>query len=146
MACKIIQLQNKSGENIHQTHRNMLNREKELRETYIDRASRSKSALWTCASKGRLLECILILPAINEVTMQPIACRVTHSIDPFVKIGEGRGIVVEFVEDRIDGNRVRLRTDSAVVSADSWEGHLWMRSSVNIHFEYARLAQLTWLE
>lgn len=88
MGCKIIQLQNKSGETIHQTHRNMLEQKKELRETYINRAGRGISALWTSASKGCLYECILILPAINKVTVQPIACRVTHSIDPFVKIGE----------------------------------------------------------
>lgn len=122
-----------------------LKERKELRGTYIDRTSRSISALRPSASKSCLFECVLIFPAINKVTVQPIACRVSHGIDPFVKVGERRGIIVKFVEYRIYGDWVRLGTDSAIVSADSGEGHLWIRSSVNIHSEYAWLVQLTWL-
>ena len=94
---------------------------------YIDRAGSSISTLGTLASVHGLSQCILITPAIEEVSMEPITGRVTHCVNQVLIISERRGVVVEFVEDWINGYWVRLRANSTVVVSKCWEGHLQTR-------------------
>ena len=51
--------------------------------------------------------------------MQAVAGGVAHGVDPSVEVGEGGGVVVEFVEDGVDCFWVGLGADSGVVLANS---------------------------
>lgn len=55
--------------------------------------------------------------------MEAVPSLVAHGPDQAVEIRDGRSVVEELVEERVDGDWVRLGAVTAVVGSDG-EGHL----------------------
>ena len=88
----------------------------------VDTAARGVDTLGTGASSHHAVKGGLV-PAVDEVTVQPVSSGVTHSPDELVEVSERRGVVEELVEDGVDGDGVGLRAVTTVVRSDG-EGHL----------------------
>jgi hypothetical protein len=78
----------------------------------------------TGASIHGPFESPLVTPAIEEVTVEPVALGITLSPDEAVKVLDSRNVVEELVEYREDGDRMRLGAHSGVVVTNGWEGNL----------------------
>jgi hypothetical protein len=69
-------------------------------------------------------ESALVTPAIEEVTVEPVALGISLSPNEAVEVLDGRNVVEELEEDGEDGNWMRFGAHSGVVVTNSWESNL----------------------
>lgn len=89
-----------------------------------DRTIRIVQPLHACTCRHSVLQCILVYPAVEEVSMQTIPCGVAHSVHPIFIVRKGLRVKEEFHEDRIHCHRMGLRANTLIIIPNRGIGHL----------------------
>lgn len=125
-----------SGELVQRTiQTNLLGRRSSLNLLLTSMTRRSiranvQAAAWVVNTSGSSagtnssLQTVLVLPALEVVTVKSVTSRVTHSPDKTVGVFNGASIVEKLVEDGQDGLGVGFGADAKVVVANGRERDL----------------------